>query len=92
MPGGRANRNDTFAAPPFAAAHMKLFFAGISLLSLFATQLSAQVKLGESVVETSQAIKVHVTSPTPELQSLAVQAFNSHGGYQAVAAGAAYEV
>ena len=71
---------------------MKLFFAGISLLSLFATQLSAQVKLGESVVETSQAIKVHVTSPTPELQSLAVQAFNSHGRYQAVAAGAAYEV
>jgi TolB protein len=92
MPAGRANRKDTFPAPPFAVAPMKRFFAGLVLASLLCPLLSAQTRLGEVSVETNQAIKVHVTSPTPELLNLAVQAFNSHGKYQAVAAGAAYEV
>jgi TolB protein len=92
MPAGRANRNDTFAAPPFAVAHMKLFFAGLALLALVAQSLPAQTKLGESTVQINTAITVHITSPTPELQNLAIQAFGTHGRYQPVASGAQYEI
>ncbi len=92
MPAGRANRNETFAASFFAVAHMKRIFAVLAILALLGAPLSAQTNLGQVEIVTDQAIKVRVTGSTTELNNLAIQAFSSHGRYQVVATGGAYDI
>ena len=57
------------------------------------TPLLAQRDIGVVNVEAdTTTIPLNVTSSSPELQTLALQAFNAHGRYRLVASGAAYSV
>jgi TolB protein len=61
-------------------------------LGLFSASLTAQTRLGEVEIVTDQAIRVRVTGSTTEANNLAQQAFSSHGRYQVVASGGAYDI
>jgi TolB protein len=57
------------------------------------TPLLAQRDIGVVNVDSDvSTIALNVRSATPELQNLALQAFNTHGRYRLVASGAAYSV
>jgi TolB protein len=64
-------------------------FLGLALL----TPALAQRDIGEIVVQADvSTIPLTVTSSAPELQNLALTAFNTHGRYRLVASGGAYAV
>ncbi len=64
-------------------------FLGLALL----TTVFAQRDIGEIVVQADVAtIPLTVSSSSPELQNLALTAFNTHGRYRLVATGGAYAV
>jgi TolB protein len=50
------------------------------------------VDIGEVTVEGSNAIAVHVSGTTAELEGLANQAFNAHGRYRRVTSGGAFDI
>jgi TolB protein len=72
------------------------------LLQLFLTLLvgaaanaafaQKSIDIGEVTVEGSNAIAVHVSGATGELDSLANQAFNAHGRYRRVTSGGAFDI
>ncbi len=47
----------------------------------------AQRDIGEVTVKGSQTLGVTISSPSPELQALAIRAFDAHGNYSRVASG-----
>ncbi len=64
-------------------------FLGLALL----TPVFAQRDIGEIVVQADvTTIPLTITSASPELQNLALTAFNTHGRYRLVASGGAYAV
>ena len=69
------------------------FFLAL-LVSAAANSIFAQkaVDIGEVTVEGSNAIAVHVSGATGELDGLANQAFNAHGRYRRVASGGAFDI
>lgn len=74
---------------------MPTLFRFLLLLALSAASLSAQGKrdVGEIGVEVKNAaIRVRISSPAPELQSLAQKAFGSHGRYTVVGGGQHYDL
>jgi TolB protein len=65
------------------------FLLGLAL----AVPAFAQRDIGDVVVDAnSQVMGISVTSPSPELQTLANRAFDAHGRYRRVASGAAFNV
>src|SRR5438876_563132 len=59
------------------------------------TPAFAQRDIGEIVVEVDpsvQTIPLTISSSSPELQNLALTAFNTHGRYRLVASGGAYAI
>jgi TolB protein len=65
------------------------FLLGLAL----AAPLFAQRDIGVVDVQADiQTIPITVSSPSPELQNLALTAFNAHGRYRLVASGAAYSL
>lgn len=69
--------------------HAFRFLLGLALV----TPLFAQRDIGVVNVDSDvSTIALNVRSATPELQNLALQAFNTHGRYRLVASGAAYSV
>jgi TolB protein len=65
------------------------FLLGLALVA----PAFAQRDIGDVVVDVnSQVMGVTVTSPSPELQTLANRAFDAHGRYRRVASGAAYNL
>ena len=71
---------------------MPMFSRFFLLLALVTAPMLAQRKIGEVRVDVdAQTIPVRVTASTPELQTLADQAFESHGRYRRVASGQAYD-
>jgi len=65
------------------------FLLGLALVA----NLFAQREIGiVDVASDVSTIALNVRSATPELQNLALQAFNTHGRYRLVASGAAYSV
>ena len=71
---------------------LQLFLA--LLVGVAANSALAQkaVDIGEVTVEGSNAIAVHVSGTTSELDSLANQAFNAHGRYRRVASGGTFDI
>ena len=64
-------------------------FLGLALL----TPVFAQRDIGEIVVQADvSTIPLTISSASPELQNLALTAFNTHGRYRLVASGGAYAV
>lgn len=60
---------------------------------LLAANLFAQRDIGVvDVASDTTTIPLNIRSASPELQNLALQAFNTHGRYRLVASGAAYNV
>ena len=71
---------------------MKHFFRLVCALALVAPAF-AQRDAGEITVQSdTSTIPLSISSSSPELQNLALQAFNVHGRYRLVASGAAYAV
>lgn len=71
---------------------MQRLFRFALILTFATTSLFAQRKLGEVVVSVDKnTIPVRVSSASPELQRLALAAFNSHGRYRLTAADFAYD-
>lgn len=70
------------------------FFLRLALIfSLGLTVASAQRNIGEVVVTAdTKTVPVRVSSTNPELNSLAIQAFRSHGRYRVVASGYTYDI
>jgi len=70
------------------------FFLRLALIfSLGLTVASAQTKIGEVIVTAdTKTVPVRVSSTNPELNSLAIQAFRSHGRYRVVASGYTYDI
>jgi TolB protein len=68
----------------------QLFFALV--LGVAANTAFAAVDIGDITVEGSNAISVHVSGATSELESLANLAFNAHGRYRRVVTGGAFEI
>lgn len=64
----------------------------IPLFALLVVSAAAQTKLGEVRVEVANTVQVRVSSPTPELNTVALQAFRSHGHYKVVANRFAYDI
>jgi TolB protein len=63
------------------------------LFALVAAPAFGQRKIGEVRVDVdAHTIPVRVTANTPELQTLANQAFEAHGRYRRVASGHAYDI
>ncbi len=72
---------------------MQKFLRLFLLLILPVSGLFAQHDIGEVAVTVDKnTIPVHVSANTPELKSLAVQAFRSHGRYSLPDHGYAYEI
>ena len=69
---------------------LHLFFALV--LGAVANTAFAAVDIGDITVEGSNAISVHVSGATSELEPLANLAFNAHGRYRRVVSGAAFEI
>ena len=70
------------------------FFLRLALIfSLGLTVASAQTKIGEVIVTAdTKKVPVRVSSTNPELNSLAIQAFGTHGRYRVVASGYTYDI
>lgn len=69
--------------------HPFRLFLGLALL----TPAIAQRDIGEIVVQADvSTIPLTISSAAPELQNLALTAFNTHGRYRLVASGGAYSV
>jgi TolB protein len=72
---------------------MKKFLTLLVSLAALAGPLAAQRDIGEvDVAVNGQTLPVRVSANTPELNSLALQAFGSHGRYHVVAGGYAYDI
>lgn len=72
---------------------MHLLFRVLFLAALAAGPLAAQREIGRVVVEVDKnAIPVRVSANTPELNTLALLAFNCHGRYRLVASGYTYDI
>jgi TolB protein len=69
---------------------LQLFLA--LALGAVANTAFAAVDIGDITVEGSNAISVHVSGATSELESLANLAFNAHGRYKRVVSGGAFEI
>lgn len=72
---------------------MSFFLRLVLAFSLGFTAVSAQRNIGEVVVTAdTKTVPVRVSSTNPELNSLAIQAFRSHGRYRVVASGFTYDI
>jgi len=72
---------------------MSFFLRLVLIFSLGLGVASAQRNIGEVVVTAdTKTVPVRVSSTNPELNSLAIQAFRSHGRYRVVASGYTYDI
>jgi TolB protein len=79
------------ARPKFFLMHV--LFRLLFPVLLGATPVCAQRDIGRVVVEVDKnTIPVRVSANTPELNTLALLAFNAHGRYRLVASGHAYDI
>lgn len=78
---------------PSSRMHLLFRFFFVVVAFAFAAR-SAQADnfIGRVEVEGSNAIAVHISGSTPELDSLANVAFNTHGRYRRVATGGAFDL
>lgn len=71
--------------------HIILRFFLLAAVSL--TSALAQRNIGDVVISAdNKTVPVRVSSGTPELNTLAIQAFRSHGRYRVVASGFTYDI
>jgi TolB protein len=71
---------------------LQLFLALLVGAAANAAFAQKSIDIGEVTVEGSNAIAVHVSGATSELDSLANQAFNAHGRYRRVTSGGAFDI
>lgn len=64
----------------------------VLVLGTVANQSFAALDIGDVMVEGSNAISVHVSGATGELDAMAHQAFAAHGAYRRVTSGGAFEI
>jgi TolB protein len=69
---------------------LQLFLALV--LGTVANQSFAARDIGEVIVEGTNAIAIHVSGTTPELDSLANTAFAAHGAFRRVTSGEAFDI
>lgn len=72
---------------------MQHFLRFILFLGILCGPMLAQRRIGDIVVDVDKnTIPVRVSANTAELQSLALQAFNTHGRYKLVASGFVFDI
>src|SRR3954464_14752921 len=62
------------------------------VLGFLALSAAAQVGEGKGAVDVTKTVAVRVSGSTPEINTLALQAFNAHGLYRLVATGFTYDI
>ncbi len=81
------------SSPSAPARSLSRLLLSFSLVALSAASAAAQRDIGRVVVDVEKnTLPVRVSANTPELNTLALLAFNSHGRYKLVASGHAFDI
>ncbi len=93
MPPARANTKAIFGGWPVSNFLMQTFLRFFLFLALIGPAVFAQGRLGDVMVDVDKnTVAIRVSANSPELQTLALQAFRTHGRYRLVASGFTFDV